>query len=95
MKRPFIFVVHRRANCRAGLGSLDDDPNLLVVGPDEAGHDTVTTGSRTYLASCFSTSRAISTEFLPCAVSSSISGVEILLSGRTGTESRVPGCAGR
>src|SRR5207244_3896885 len=30
---PFIFVVHRRVNCRAGLGSLADDPNLLVVGP--------------------------------------------------------------
>jgi len=47
---------------------------------------TVTTGSRTYLPSCFSISRDISTEFLHCAVSSSIRGVENLPSGRTGTD---------
>ena len=39
---------------------------------------TVTTGSRTYFSSFFSTSRAIATEFLPWATSSSISGVENL-----------------
>ena len=47
---------------------------------------TVTTGSRTYFSSFFSISRAIWTEVLPCATSSSISGVENLPSGRTGTD---------
>ena len=47
---------------------------------------TVTTGSRTYFSSCFSMSRATCTGVLPCACSSSTSGVDTLPSGRTGTD---------
>jgi hypothetical protein len=48
---------------------------------------TVTTGSRTKVASFFSISRATAVEVLPWATSSSTSGAEILPSGRTGTDS--------
>jgi len=67
------------------LAASPNTRTCSLYGPTNCVTITVTTGSRMYFESCFSISRASSTEFFPCATSSSTNGAEILPSGRTGT----------
>ncbi len=78
-------VMSLRYGSVCGFAASPITRTCSLAGPVKPVTITVTTGSRMYLTSAFSMSRSSSVGVLPSASRSSISGVVIRPSGRTGT----------
>ena len=85
-----LAVRHRRR-----FRGLADDADLLAGTHRKPVTTTVTTGSRVYLPSAFSMSRARSVGLRPCATRSSTSGVEMRRRGAPRRSTTARDCATR